>query len=153
MDYFGAKLRKRYEFAIETKRASTLRNDRGSLHSFFAFPAIGPSVQSLPALHPFVVGSHRVLFRSVHCGLRLFNGWCLVLFVFSLLASRQQQGGRGRHCYYRDKGFLHAFHGMLLLHHLVRERLPVLQCDAHRVGSSGQLAHVDALEGLALGAH
>ena len=98
MDYFGAKLRKRYEFAIETKRASTLRNDRGSLHSFFAFPAIGPSVQGLPALHPFVVGSHRVFFGDVHCGLRLFNGWHFVLSVIPLLASRQQQGGRGGHC-------------------------------------------------------
>ena len=40
-----------------------------------------------------------------------------------------------------------------LLHHLVRINHPVLQCDAHRVGACGQLAHVDALEGLALGAH
>ena len=110
---------------------------------FLAFPAIGPSMQSLPALHSFVEGSHRVLFRSVHCGLRLFNGWYLVLSVFPLLASCQQQ----------DKGLLHAFHGMLLLHHLVREHLPVLHSDAHRVCSSGQLSHVDALEGLALRAY
>ncbi len=41
---------------------------------FLAFPAIGPSVQSLPALHPFVEDSHRVLFRSVHYGFGLFNG-------------------------------------------------------------------------------
>ena len=153
MDYFGAKLRKRYEFAIETKRASTLRSDRGSLHSFFAFPAIGPSVQSLPALHPFVVGSHRVLFRGVHYGFGLFNGWCLVLFVIPLLESRQQQDGRRCHCYYRDKGFLYTFHGMLLLHHLIRIALPVFHNDAHHIRAGGQLSHVDALEGLALRAY
>ena len=42
---------------------------------------------------------------------------------------------------------------VLLLHHLVRIGLPVLQCDTHRVCSGGQLAHVDAFEGLALRAH
>ena len=39
------------------------------------------------------------------------------------------------------------------LHHLIRISLPVLQCDAQGVGARGQLAHVDALESLALRAH
>ena len=40
-----------------------------------------------------------------------------------------------------------------LLHHLVRIGFPVLQGDAQGVGACGQLAHVDALESLALCAH
>lgn len=36
------------------------------------------------------------------------------------------------------------------LHHLVRKHLAVLQGDAHRVDASGQPAHVDTLEGVAL---
>ena len=36
------------------------------------------------------------------------------------------------------------------LHHLVRIGFPVLQGDAQGVGARGQLAHVDALEGLVL---
>ena len=40
-----------------------------------------------------------------------------------------------------------------LLHHLIRIGLSVLQCDAQGVGACGQLAHVDAFEGLALCAH
>ncbi len=65
--------------------------------SLFAFPARA-SNEDFQALHPFVVGRHRVLFGGVHCGLRLLNGWRLVLSVIPLLASRQQQDGHGRHC-------------------------------------------------------
>ena len=101
--------------------------------SFLAFPAIGPSVQSLPALHPFEEGSHCVLFGGVHCGLRLFNGWHFVLSVIPQPASRQQQDGRGGHCYYRDKGFLYASHGMLLLHHLAHTLLSTFVGDGDKV--------------------
>ena len=110
---------------------------------FFAFTAIGPSVQCFPALHPFVVGSHRVLFGGVHCGFSLFNGWCFALLVLSPLASRQQQDGHSRHCCCRNEEFGRTFHGMLLFHHLAHALPSFLVGDSDEVDACGQHGHVD----------
>ena len=91
-------------WVLETRQIDVSKGTIFKEASLFAFPARA-SNEDFQALHTFVISGHRVLFGGVHCGLRLINGWRLVLSVIPLLASRQQQGDRGRHCCYRDKGF------------------------------------------------
>ena len=88
---------------LTNSQLTTLNSKPSTLNSFIQLHL--PSPHSLKQPHPLIIGF--IKYQGVHIR------WLLPhLMVSSFLASRQQQGGKSRHCYCENHGCRCFFHGL-----------------------------------------